>query len=94
MKIRKDMNIDPELLSTLTDEELKKYLMLKRGLEDLNLIVKEIESTYNKLSEENISDNEKKIQQARLRLLEYYLADINNQVNKALSAPKDNHKFS
>lgn len=69
----------------LSEEDMNKILTVKNGLEDLNLIVQEIESTYKILSSENLTESEVAINKKRMKSLEKLLADINHKVNSAMS---------
>lgn len=78
----------------MSEEEMQRIMLLKSGLEDLNLILQEIEDTYTKLAEVGISDKEKKNQRLRLLTLEKYLADLNSKVNNVLGSENDKQKLS
>ncbi|WP_022849721.1 hypothetical protein [Limisalsivibrio acetivorans] len=88
----KDTSTD--IFMHLSEEELNKIMLLKSGLEDLNLIVQEIENTYNKLSTEELPESETNYHRYRLKTLEKLLADINGKVNDALDQTVDKSKLS
>lgn len=90
--MKKDSATD--LLGSLSEDELQRIVMLKSGLEDLNLILQEIEDTYNRLAEIGISEYEKKNQKLRLLTLEKYLLDLNEKVNSAMGKPDEKSKLS
>ena len=83
-----------DLLDSMSEDEIKRIMVLKSGLEDLNLILQEIEDTYTLLSDNDITEKEKKNHKLRLYALEKYLADLNSKVNTALGSESDRHKLS
>jgi len=83
-----------DLFMTLSGEELNKLILLKHGLEDLNLIISEIEDTYKLLDEVELQDSDVSYQRYRLKSLEYYLDEINNRVNEALEHDIDKNSMS
>jgi hypothetical protein len=87
-------NSTTDLFSHLSDDEMQRIVMLKNGLEDLNLILQEIEDTYNKLSQIGISEQEKKVQKLRLLTLEKYLLDLNEKVNSAMGTEDNKSRLS
>ncbi|QAR33017.1 hypothetical protein EP073_06225 [Geovibrio thiophilus] len=78
----------------LSEEDVNKILIVKNGLEDLNLIIQEIEHTYRILDDEALSDDEKALNKRRLKALEKLMADINAKVNTAIDREIDKSKFS
>jgi hypothetical protein len=78
----------------LTNEEMNKILLVKNGLEDLNLIVQEIEETYRLMAEPDITQKEIDRHRLRLRSLEKLLAEINGRVNEAMKKNQDISKLS
>lgn len=87
-------NSGTDILSHLSEEELQRIMSLKSGLEDLNLIMQEIENTYNKLSETGLTEADKKNQRLRLLSLEQFLTDTNAKVNTALGSEDNKLKLS
>ncbi|MCD8554672.1 hypothetical protein [Seleniivibrio sp.] len=87
-------NSATDLFSQLSDDEMQRIVILKNGLEDLNLILQEIEDTYNKLAEIGITEQEKKNQRLRLLTLEKYLLDLNEKVNSAMGTADNKSKLS
>ena len=87
-------NSATDLFSQLSDDEMQRIVVLKNGLEDLNLILQEIEDTYNKLAEIGITEQEKKNQRLRLLTLEKYLLDLNEKVNSAMGTADNKSKLS
>lgn len=83
-----------DLFDHLSEEELSRIMLLKSGLEDLNLILQEIEDTYEALSDFGLSDRERKNQKLRLLTLEKYLADLNEKVNTAMGTEIEKKKLS
>ncbi|MCD8491840.1 MAG: hypothetical protein LRY51_08015 [Geovibrio sp.] len=78
----------------LSEEDVNKILIVKNGLEDLNLIIQEIEHTYQILGSEEITENERELNKRRLKALEKLMADINARVNTAIDKEIDKSKFS
>lgn len=87
-------NSATDLFSHLSDDEMQRIVLLKNGLEDLNLILQEIEDTYNKLAEIGITEQEKKHQRLRLLTLEKYLLDLNEKVNSAMGTTDNKSRLS
>ncbi|MGE4265840.1 MAG: hypothetical protein AB7F25_00255 [Deferribacterales bacterium] len=87
-------NSATDLFSQLSDDEMQRIVILKNGLEDLNLILQEIEDTYNKLAEIGITEHEKKNQRLRLLTLEKYLLDLNEKVNSAMGTADNKSRLS
>lgn len=83
-----------DIFDHLSDEELSRIMVLKSGLEDLNLILQEIEETYEKLADFSLSERERKHQRLRLLTLEKYLADLNQKVNTAMGTEAEKKKLS
>ncbi|PLX70018.1 MAG: hypothetical protein C0603_03515 [Denitrovibrio sp.] len=83
-----------DLFETLSEEELSRVMVLKSGLEDLNLILQEIEDTYSILGEIGITDKERKHQQLRLLSMEKYLSELNQKVNQAMGTEEEKKKLS
>lgn len=81
-------------MESMTDDEMQRVMLLKSGLEDLNLVLQEIEDTYLKLAEVGITEAEKKNQRLRLFALEKYLSELNTKVNTALGSESDRQKLS
>ncbi|WP_460214002.1 hypothetical protein [Geovibrio sp. ADMFC3] len=73
---------------------MNKILIVKNGLEDLNLIIQEIEHTYQVLSDTELTDEEIALNRRRLKSLEKLLADINSKVNTAIEKELDKSKLS
>jgi hypothetical protein len=92
MMVKKDSITD--ILDHFSDEELSRIMILKSGLEDLNLILQEIEDTYQLLSGINLTDRERKNQQLRLLSLERYMAELNQKVNSVMGADEEKKKLS
>jgi len=92
MTVKKDSITD--ILEHLSDEELNRIMVLKSGLEDLNLILQEIEDTYQTLSGFDLTDRERKHQKLRLLSLEKYMAELNQKVNKAMGTEEEKQKLS
>ncbi|GAB1534960.1 hypothetical protein ADMFC3_05910 [Geovibrio sp. ADMFC3] len=88
---RKDIPINRPNLS---EEDVNKILIVKNGLEDLNLIIQEIEHTYQVLSDTELTDEEIALNRRRLKSLEKLLADINSKVNTAIEKELDKSKLS
>jgi uncharacterized protein (DUF1499 family) len=88
---RKDIPINRPNLS---EEDVNKILIVKNGLEDLNLIIQEIEHTYQVLSDTELTDEEIALNRRRLKSLEKLLADINSKVNTAIEKNLDKSKLS
>ena len=87
-------NSATDIFSHLSDDEMQRIVMLKNGLEDLNLILQEIEDTYNKLAEIGLPEHEKKHHKFRLLTLEKYLMELNDKVNSAMGSAQNKSKFS
>ncbi|MGE4318157.1 MAG: hypothetical protein AB7E96_04540 [Deferribacterales bacterium] len=87
-------NSGTDLVESMTDDEMQRVMLLKSGLEDLNLVLQEIEDTYLKLAEVGITEAEKKNQRLRLFALEKYLSELNTKVNTALGSESDRQKLS
>lgn len=83
-----------DIFEHLSDEELSRIMLLKSGLEDLNLVLQEIEETYEKLADFTLSDRERKHQKLRLLALEKFLADLNEKVNTAMGNELEKQKLS
>jgi len=90
--VKKDSETD--IFDHLSDDEMKKILTLKSGLEDLNLILQEIEDTYGLLADIKLTERERKHQKMRLMTLEKYLAELNSKVNKAIGSDTEKYKLS
>jgi len=82
------------LLESLSDEELSRIMTLKSGLEDLNLILQEIESTYNLLGDISLTERDRKNHKLRLLSLERYLSELNQKVNSAMGTEEEKRKLS
>jgi len=87
-------NSETDLVESMTEDEMQRVMLLKSGLEDLNLVLQEIEDTYLKLAEVGITETEKKNQRLRLFALEKYLSELNTKVNTALGSESDRQKLS
>lgn len=83
-----------DILETLSDEELQRVMVLKSGLEDLNLILQEIEDTYELLANYSLSDKERKHHKLRLLSLERYMAELNQKVNSVMGTEEEKTKLS
>ena len=83
-----------DLFETLSEEELSRVMVLKSGLEDLNLILQEIEDTYLILGEIGITEKERKHHQLRLLSMEKYLSELNHKVNQAMGTEEEKKKLS
>ncbi|XOB96751.1 hypothetical protein ACMC5U_03915 [Deferribacteres bacterium DY0609] len=92
MMVKKDSITD--ILDHLSEEELNRIMILKSGLEDLNLILQEIEETYQLLSGVNLTEKERKHQKLRLLSLERYMAELNQKVNTAMGTEEGKKKLS
>lgn len=78
----------------LSEEEISKIILVKEGLEDLNLIIMEIEDTYKLLDNEETTETEKKHNQRRLKSLEKLMADLNLKVSSLINTKLDKSKLS
>ncbi|PLX66385.1 MAG: hypothetical protein C0602_12050 [Denitrovibrio sp.] len=83
-----------DIFEHLSEDEISRIMLLKSGLEDLNLILQEIEDTYEQLGDISISDRERKHHKLRLLTLEKYLAELNNKVNNAMGTEDEKEKLS
>lgn len=90
--VKKDSITD--ILEHLSEEELSRIMLLKSGLEDLNLILQEIEDTYETLAGFDLSEKERKHQKLRLLSLEKYMAELNQKVNSAMGTDEEKKKLS
>jgi hypothetical protein len=90
--VKKDSVTD--ILDHLSEDEMQRVVLLKNRLEDLNLILQEIEDTYEKLSEISLTEKERKIEKQRLYTLERYLAELNEKVNNAIGVDSEIQKLS
>lgn len=94
MRMTVKKNSVTEIIENLSEDELNRIMILKSGLEDLNLILQEIEDTYALLADFTLSDKEKKNQQIRLMTLEKYLSELNQKVNTAMGTEEEKKKLS
>lgn len=83
-----------DILDNLSDEEISRIMVLKSGLEDLNLILQEIEDTYEKLGDTNLTEQERKNHKLRLLSLERYMSELNQKVNKVMGTEEEKNKLS
>jgi hypothetical protein len=83
-----------DIFEHMSDEEISKIMTLKSGLEDLNLILQEIEDTYELLAEYDLSEQDRKHHKLRLMSLEKYMADLNQKVHSAMGEDEERHKLS
>jgi len=83
-----------DILAHLSEDEMNRIMVLKSGLEDLNLILQEIEDTYEQLADFKLSDRERKHHKLRLLTLEKYLAELNQKVNNAMGTEEEKQKLS
>jgi len=90
--VKKDSVTD--ILAHLSEDEMNRIMVLKSGLEDLNLILQEIEDTYEQLADFKLSDRERKHHKLRLLTLEKYLAELNQKVNTAMGTEEEKEKLS
>lgn len=91
--MKKD-SVTNDILEHLSEDEVSRIMLLKSGLEDLNLILQEIEETYERLSDFSLSEKEKKHQKLRLMTLEHYMAELNQKVNTAMGTEEETNKLS
>jgi len=73
-----------DFLENLSEDEMQ------RVVEDLNLILQEIEDTYEILADDDITETEQKNHKIRLYALEQYMAEINEKVNRAMGSENNN----
>lgn len=78
-----------DLFEHLSEEELSRVLVLKSGLEDLNLILQEIEDTYAILGNTGITEEERKHHKLRLLSMEKYLSELNQKVSQAMGTEEE-----
>jgi len=79
-----------DFLENLSEDEMQRVVLLKSSLEDLNLILQEIEDTYEILADDDITETEQKNHKIRLYALEQYMAEINEKVNRAMGSENNN----
>lgn len=91
--MKKD-SVTNDIFDHLSEDEINRIMILKSGLEDLNLILQEIEETYEHLADFRLSDRERKHQKQRLMTLEKYLAELNQKVNSAMGTEQEKEKLS
>ena len=91
--MKKDTNTE-DILDHLTEDELRKVIMLKTGIEDLNLILQELEQTYDNLSEETLEGSEVSYHKYRLKILEKLMDDVHKQMSDVVFSEIENQKLS
>ena len=78
----------------LSEEEISKIIIVKEGLEDLNLIIMEIEDTYKLLENGEAPEEYINLHKKRLKSLEKLMSDINIKVSGLIGAKLDKSKLS
>jgi hypothetical protein len=89
-----EKDIRTKQFAGLSEEEISKIIVVKEGLEDLNLIVMEIEHTYKVLDNKDIPEELIKLNRKRLKSLEKLMSDINLKVSGLIDAKLDRSKLS